>query len=132
MKYLLDTNAVIALLKNSSPSLAERLRQCAPGEVCVSSIVIHELYYGAYKSQRQQRNLEVLDRLAFEVLEFSREDARQAGRVRAELAQLGTPVGPYDALIAGQASQRGLVLVTRNGREFTRVKDLRWEDWERT
>ena len=60
----------------------------------------------------------------------SLEDARQAGRVRAELALLGSPIGPYDALIAGQAAERRLILITRKGKEFGRVKDLRWEDWE--
>ena len=130
MKYLLDTNAMIALLKNSNAILGRRVRQRDPGQVCISSIVVHELYFGAYKSSRVQENLSVLDRLAFEVIDFGQEDARQAGRVRAEMARQGTPIGPYDVLIAGQAAQRGLVLVTRNGREFQRVQGLRWEDWE--
>lgn len=130
MKYLLDTNAVIALLKNSSPALASNVRACSPGDIGLSSIVMHELYFGAFKSQRAQSNLEILDRLNFEVLPFGVEDAREAGRVRAELAGLGTPIGPYDALIAGQAAERQLILITRNGKEFSRVKDLRWEDWE--
>ena len=130
MTYLLDTNAVISLLKNSSPKLARKVRQSPPGGLCVSSIVLHELYFGAFKSQRVASNLQVLDHLAFQVIEFNQEDARQSGRVRAELAGLGTPVGPYDVLIAGQAAARGLVLITRNGREFSRVQGLRWEDWE--
>jgi len=130
MRYLLDANAVISLLKDKSPQLARRVRQCPPGELCVSSIVLHELYFGAFKSQRVQSNLHVLDHLAFQVLDFHQEDARQSGRLRAELARLGTPVGPYDVLIAGQAAARHLVLVTRNGREFERIQGLRWEDWE--
>lgn len=132
MSYLLDTNAVIALLKDKSPRLARRVRQCPPGELAISSIVLHELYFGAFKSQKVQNNLHVVDRLAFQVLDFTPEDARESGRVRAELAGFGTPIGPYDALIAGQAAQRGLILVTRNGREFSRIRNLRWEDWEST
>lgn len=126
----MDTNAVISLLKDDSPALAGRVRACSSGEIGLSSIVLHELYFGAFKSQKAERNLEVLDRLQFEIVPFGPEDARQAGRVRAELAKVGTPIGPYDALIAGQASERGLTLVTRNGKEFRRVKELRWEDWE--
>jgi tRNA(fMet)-specific endonuclease VapC len=129
MKYLLDTNVVIHLLKGM-PQLTRRVRQCAPEEIGVSSIVMHELYFGAWKSARVGANLEVLDRLGLGVLSFNREDARQAGRVRAELAEQGTPIGPYDVLIAGQAAERGLVLITRNGREFSRVSGLRCEDWE--
>ena len=130
MSYLLDTNAVIALLKDKSPQLARRVRQCSPGDLAISSIVLHELYLGAFKSQKVQSNLQVLDRLGFRVLDFTPEDARQSGRVRAELAGSGTPIGPYDALIAGQAIERGLILVTRNGREFSRIQNLRCEDWE--
>ena len=130
MKYLLDTNAVISLLKNNSLSLAGKVRACSPGDIGLSSIVIHELYFGAFKSQRAQSNLDILDHLQFEVIPFGLEDARQAGRVRAELALLGSPIGPYDALIAGQAAERRLILITRNGKEFGRVKDLRWENWE--
>ncbi|MBX3166650.1 MAG: type II toxin-antitoxin system VapC family toxin [Candidatus Eremiobacteraeota bacterium] len=130
MKYLLDTNAVISLLKDDRPGLARRLRQCSPGEVGISAVVAHELYFGAFKSQRVEANLAVVDRLAFEVLELTRADGREAGRVRAGLARLGKPIGPYDVLIAGQALARKLVLVTGNSREFSRVEGLRWEDWE--
>jgi tRNA(fMet)-specific endonuclease VapC len=63
------------------------------------------------------------------VLSFDVEDARHAGAIRAELAAAGTPIGPYDALIAGQARARCLVLVTHNVREFARVPGLQVEDW---
>ncbi|WP_164066578.1 PIN domain-containing protein, partial [Serratia marcescens] len=80
----------------------------------------HELYFGAYCSQRVDFNLETL-RLLFtdlEILDLEREDARAAGEIRAELARRGTPIGPYDVLIAGQAMARGLPLVTNNTAEF--------------
>jgi tRNA(fMet)-specific endonuclease VapC len=131
MKYLLDANAVIALLNDAKSKTARRARRHKPGDVGISAIVAHELYYGAYKSQRIARNVALVDSLQFEVLEFDQEDARQAGEIRALLALRGSPIGPYDVLIAGQAKARKLTLVTRNTAEFARVHDLRIEDWER-
>jgi len=128
VKYLLDTNAVIALL-NGQPKLAARVRRHPPREVGISSIVAHELYYGAFRSRRRDRNLALVDAMQFEVLAFDTEDARMAGEIRALLAAQGTPIGPYDILIAGQAAARGLVLVTGNVREFTRVTRLQVQDW---
>ena len=74
-------------------------------------------------------NVALVDSLQFEVLEFDREDARQAGQIRAQLALKGTPIGPYDVLIAGQAKARKLILVTGNTDEFKRVAGLSIEDW---
>ena len=96
----------------------------------VSAVVIHELYYGAFKSHRVEKNVARVDGLQFPVLEFDEEDARQAGEIRAHLASKGTPVGPYDVLIAGQARARKLTLVTHNTTEFQRVAGLRVEDWK--
>jgi tRNA(fMet)-specific endonuclease VapC len=129
MKFILDSNAVIALLK-SSPLLVGRMKAYRPGDFVISSIVAHELYYGAYRSQRRSENLARLDLLQFPVLEFDREDAVAAGEVRAKLAALGQPIGAYDILIAGQARCRGLTLISRNLREFTRVDGLAVENWE--
>ncbi len=130
MRYLLDSNAVIALLNDSSSPLAQRLRQYHPGDFAISSIVIHELFYGAFKSRRIEHNVAVVDGLQFEVLEFDREDARQAGEIRAALAAQDTPIGPYDVLIAGQAMARNLILITHNTAEFGRVAGLQVDDWE--
>ncbi|MEX3983582.1 type II toxin-antitoxin system VapC family toxin [Paraburkholderia sp. EG287A] len=129
MKYLLDTNAVIAILKGD-PAVVGRLRAHLPGDFGLPSIVVHELYYGAYKSQRAAENLARVEALQFEVVPFDTEDAQHAGELRAQLAAAGTPIGPYDALIAGQARARGLVLVTHNVREFARVDQLQVEDWQ--
>jgi tRNA(fMet)-specific endonuclease VapC len=128
VKFLLDSNAVIALLKGQ-PGFLARLRQHQPEDFGIPTIVAHELFYGAYKGQRTPETLERIDALAFEVLEFDREDARVAGELRATLARAGTPIGPYDVLIAGQALARSLVLITHNCGEFQRVADLRIEDW---
>ena len=129
MRYLLDSNACIALLNNTSPSLRARIRRHRPCEICLSAIVTYELYYGACKSRRMDRNIELVDRLAFEVVPFEASDARVAGAVRSELEATGRPIGPYDLLIAGQARARGLTLVTANSDESLRVKDLDCEDW---
>lgn len=128
---LLDTNAVIALTTRRSDALLQRVEASEPGSLAISAIVAHELYYGAYRSQKVAFNLQTL-RLLFSdlpVLDLDREDARVAGEIRAELARLGSPIGPYDVLIAGQAKARGLTLVTNNTGEFSRVPDLCVEDW---
>jgi tRNA(fMet)-specific endonuclease VapC len=130
MAYLLDTNAVIVLLNDTTSKTALRARRENPGDVAISVIVIHELYYGAFRSRRVAQNAAVIDALQFVVLDFDKEDARQAGEVRALLASRGTPIGAYDVLIAGQAVERNLILVTHNTREFGRVPGLRIEDWQ--
>jgi tRNA(fMet)-specific endonuclease VapC len=130
MRYLLDANAVIALLNDTTSPIARRIRRYAPRHVGVSAVVIHELYYGAFKSQRVDKNVARVDALQFPVLEFDQEDARQAGEVRAHLASKGAPIGPYDVLMAGQAKARKLTLVTHNTTEFQRVPGLKVEDWK--
>lgn len=130
MRYLLDANAVIAALNEPAGTVSRRLHACVPADVGVSAIVMHELWFGAFKSQRRERNLALVDALRFEVLPLDTEDARHAGEIRALLALRGTPIGAYDILIAGQARARGLTLVTRNLREFDRVPGLLVENWQ--
>lgn len=129
MKFLLDTNAVIAVLKGET-SVNIRLRQYQPSDFGMSSIVAHELFYGAYKSQRLVENLARIDALQFEIIDFDREDARCAGEIRAELTKAGLTIGPYHILIAGQALARNLTLISRNLREFQRIANLKVENWE--
>lgn len=129
MRYLLDTNAVIDVLRDPGSRVESRLRSLPPAAVAVSAVVLHELYYGAYRSGRSAANLRVVDEIGLLVLDLTREDAREAGRVRATLATAGTPIGPFDVLIAGQALARGAVLVTHNSAEFERVDGLAVEDW---
>ncbi len=128
---MLDTNAIIALVARRSGALLHRVEAAELGTLATSSVVAHELYFGAYRSQKIEFNLETL-RLLFAdlvVLELDREDARTAGEIRATLARQGTPIGPYDVLIAGQARARGLMLVTNNLSEFQRIDGLEVEDW---
>jgi tRNA(fMet)-specific endonuclease VapC len=129
-RFLLDANVVIALLQDVTSRTARRARQENPRDIAISSIVVHELFYGAFKSRRVIQNVALIDALLFTVLEFDKEDARQAGEVRALLATQGAPIGPYDVLIAGQALARDMILVTHNTREFARVPGLRYEDWQ--
>jgi tRNA(fMet)-specific endonuclease VapC len=129
VKYLLDTNAVISLLKRQ-PTLSRRLREHVPSDFGLPTVVAHELFYGAYKSQRQAENLAVVEALQFEVLDLDKEDAMQLGEKRAVLATAVRPIGPCDVLIAGQAKARGLTLITHNTSEFGRVDGLEIEDWE--
>ncbi len=133
MTWLLDTNAVIALVTRRSDALLRRVETVEPGTLAISSVVAHELYFGAYRSQKIEFNLETL-RLLFAdlvILDLDQEDARTAGEIRAALARQGTPIGPYDVLVAGQAKARGLILVTNNLAEFQRVDGLKIEDWTR-
>jgi tRNA(fMet)-specific endonuclease VapC len=130
MRYLLDTNVVAGLLNDATSSLARRARREKPSDIAVSAIIMHELFYGAFKSRRRTQNATLIDSVQFEILEFDKEDARQAAEIRALLALEGTPIGPYDVLIAGQARSRNLILVTHSTDEFGRVPGLRSDDWE--
>jgi tRNA(fMet)-specific endonuclease VapC len=134
IEYVLDTNACIALINGSSVTVRSRFKRALDdgGVVCVSAVVLHELWYGVSKSSRRDHNTERVQTFLsgpVEILPFDDADARAAGEVRALLEQAGTPIGAYDALIAGQAVRRGITLVTANVREFARVDGLMWEDW---
>lgn len=130
----LDTNAVITVLNDRSSPIRARL-EAAIGlgrALAMSSIVLFELRYGAAKSARPDRNAQrIADLLVgpIEVLPFESEDAEEAGNIRASLERAGTPIGPYDLLVAAQARRREAVLVTANTREFGRVPRLQLEDW---
>lgn len=130
MRYLLDANVVVGLLNDRPLNLVRRARQVPVGDMAIPSIAVHELFYGAFKSRRGPQNVAKIEALQLQVVEFDHDDARQAGEIRALLAAQGTPIGPYDVLIAGQAVARNAILVTRNVREFARVPRLRVENWE--
>jgi len=128
VKCLLDTNAVITLLQRD-PVLEARLTENSVSDYGISSIVAHELYYGAYKGSRVEKNLAVVELLRFEILDFEAQDAKVAGEIRAELENSGHQIGILDTLIAGQAKARGLAVLTRNLGEFSRVSDLTADTW---
>jgi len=132
LTYLLDSNVCIRLINNSSPAVTNRLASQQPEDILISTITQLELYYGAYRSAQQERNLQILQRFfsQFTIIPLDPEAARIAGRIRAELAASGTPIGPYDLQIAAIAMANNLILVTHNTREFGRVNGLQIEDWE--
>jgi tRNA(fMet)-specific endonuclease VapC len=134
VNYLLDTSACIALINGSPPGVRLRLERALKdgASVAVSAVVAFELWYGAAKSARRQANRQRLETFfagPLELVPFDDEDARAAGEVRAAPETAGTPIGAYDLLIAGQALRYDATLVTANTAEFSRVGELRWEDW---
>jgi len=137
VNYLLDTNACIALI-NGKPSAVRAKFQIATDQgakVFVSSIAAFELWYGVAKSSRQEfsrKRLEAFFAGPLHSLPFANEDAEIAGTIRADLETSGKPIGAYDVLIAGQAMQNKLTLVTANFSEFALIKGLTWIDWGKT
>lgn len=131
--YLLDSNVCIRLLNESASSnMARKLAELTPDDIRLCSVVKSELYYGAYKSTRRDRNLANLNRFfsQFISLPFDDKAAAIAGQVRAQLDVAGTPIGSNDLLIAAIALSNDLTLVTHNTREFGRINGLKYEDWE--
>ncbi|KRD60359.1 MULTISPECIES: tRNA(fMet)-specific endonuclease VapC [Sinorhizobium/Ensifer group] len=130
LKYMLDTNICIFTVKNRPQQVREAFNR-HHGQLCISSISLMELIYGAERSAMPERNLSVIEGFSarLEVLNYDQAAATHTGQLRAELARSGTPIGPYDQLIAGHARSQGLILVTNNRREFDRVPGLRVEDW---
>ena len=134
MNYLLETNVCIALINGSSRKVRTAyLKAARSGAVlATSSLAVHELWYGVAKSQLAAQNARALSAFLSRevtVLDYSAQDARAAGEIRAELERQGKRIGEYDTLIAGQAFRRNLILVTANTSEFQRVKGLVVEDW---
>ena len=130
--YLLDTNACIRILNGTSPSLVDHLRAVPRSLVRLSSVVKAELLYGARKSTRIAENLRLLERFFDTIasLPFDDRCAEEYGVLREELDRAGTPIGANDLLIAATARVHRAILVTHNVREFSRVAELRLEDWE--
>ncbi|ULJ65429.1 type II toxin-antitoxin system tRNA(fMet)-specific endonuclease VapC [Wielerella bovis] len=130
LRYMLDTNICIYTIKNNPAIVREKFQQ-HQHHLCISSIVLSELLYGAEKSDTPTKSLALIEGLAarLEVLDFDENAAAHSAEIRAELAKKGTPIGHYDVLIAGHARSRGLVLVSNNLREFERVGGLRLENW---
>jgi tRNA(fMet)-specific endonuclease VapC len=130
MPYLLDANACIEFLRHPDSAVVRRLAALRPEEIFLCDIVKAELYYGAYRSARPKDNLLRVEAFCvpFVSLSFDGVAAAICGRVRAELAAAGTPIGPYDLMIAAIALANDLILVTHNTREFSRIADLQIED----
>jgi tRNA(fMet)-specific endonuclease VapC len=131
VKYLLDTNVCVDFLNRRYLSVVEKIQGSSPEDLCLSSVVVAELRYGADRSARKAQNHERLDILTAEIqcVDFDLSAARFYGRVRSALEAEGLPIGPYDMMIASHALSLGLVLVTDNERELRRVAGLKVENW---
>jgi tRNA(fMet)-specific endonuclease VapC len=131
MRYLLDTNICIHIAKRKPERVRSRLERLRPGDAGMSVITYAELVYGARNSERMESNLAQLEQLRglIPVMPLAAEMADPYGRVRTVLRKKGLPIGAYDLLIAAQALQLGLILVTNNTREFARIPGLEVENW---
>ena len=132
MSYLLDTNVCIRFIRGLSPSIAQKFQEVNKDDIFVCSIVAGELAYGAYKSQYVDSNLKIQSAFLnqFDSLPFDDKAAEFFGKIRADLALRGEPIGPYDLQIAAIALANDCTLVTHNVREFGRIAPLKIEDWE--
>ena len=130
LTYMLDTNICIYVMKNYPLDLREKFNSLAE-QLCISSITLGELHYGAEKSARRVDNLTAIEHFVarLDVLPFEAKAAAHYGQVRAELERAGTPCGPHDMQIGGHARSEGLMVVTNNMREFSRMPGIRAESW---
>ncbi len=129
--YLLDTNICIYAMNGRYPKLSDQLLQINPDDICVSSITVGELEYGAAKSRWGDRTRQVMRAFLanYEILSFTEKDAIIFGQLRAQLAFSGTPIGAYDVMIAAQGVAGNHTVVTHNTKEFSRIPGIVLEDW---
>jgi tRNA(fMet)-specific endonuclease VapC len=128
--YLLDTNTLIYFFKGLG-NVAENVLSKSPKDIAISAIVLFELEVGIAKSNNPKQRRQQLESFVSQItiFPFDSNGARFAAAVRADLKKLGMPIGPYDTLIAGTALCTNSTLVTHNTKEFSRIKNLRIEDW---
>lgn len=130
LKYMLDTNIVIYVMKNKPHQVKEQFKVHS-GQMCISSITLGELVFGAEHSQYPQKNLAIIEGLIarLEVLPFDTKAAYHFGQIRSDLYRIGKPIGPYDMMIAGHARAKAMIIVTNNIKEFQRVPGLQLVNW---
>jgi tRNA(fMet)-specific endonuclease VapC len=131
MRFMLDTDTCIALIKRKPAKTLRRLTSLDAGEAGISAVTLAELRFGVAKSAEKERNGQALDEflLPLEIADFDEAAADTYGKVRAALEAGGTPAGPLDALIGAHSLSLGAILVTHNTREFCRIPGLTVEDW---
>jgi len=131
MRYMLDTNICIYLIKQKPEKVLRHFKAHSVGDIGISSITLAELRYGVERSQQVQKNRQALEEftLPLEIAAFDEAAAEVYGSVRAGLEQAGTPVGSMDMLIGAHALSLGVTLVTNNLREFEKIKNLKVVDW---
>ena len=131
MRYMLDTNICIYVIKHKPEKVFQKLQTIYPEDVCISSVTYAELVHGVEKSAAVEKNRLALSMLLanIEILDFDADAADSYGKIRAGLEKKGTPIGPLDMMIAGHAQSLGYTIVTNNVKEFSRVAALKIEDW---
>lgn len=131
MRYMLDTNICIYAIKHKPEKVFQKLQEVNPEDVCVSSITYAELVHGVEKSAAVEKNRLALSMLFanIEILNFDVDAANCYGKIRADLEKKGTPIGPLDMMIAGHTMSKGYIVVTNNVKEFSRVPNLKIENW---
>jgi Predicted nucleic acid-binding protein, contains PIN domain len=131
MKFMLDTNICIYLIRKNPVRVLKKLQEIKASEVCISSITLAELEYGVQKSQNQNQNRIALTEFIapLEIEPFEEDAAIKFGEIRTGLEKKGSVIGAYDMLIAAHALSLNVTLVTNNLREFLRIPSLRVENW---
>jgi tRNA(fMet)-specific endonuclease VapC len=131
MRYLLDTNICVLLIRQKSQQVLQQLTQHPFTDIAVSAITVAELQYGVQKSAHPSQNQQALDYflLPLTILPFDEDAATTYGAIRTYLEARGAPIGAIDTLLAAQAASHKLIFVTNNVREFARVPGLTIEDW---
>ena len=131
MRFLLDTDICIYIIKRKPQQIVQRFNTLRPSDIGISAITVAELEYGAQKSQKPEQNRAALQQflIPLEILVFDPQAAQAYGTIRADLERKGQVIGSLDMLIAAQAQSQGIILVTNNVREFSRIPNLRVENW---
>ena len=131
MRYMLDTNICIYVIKHKPETVFQKLQNINPEDVCISSVTYAELVHGVEKSAAVEKNRLALSILLanMEILDFDVDAADCYGKIRAALEKKGTPIGPLDMMIAAHAQSLGYTVVTNNVKEFSRVSALQIENW---
>lgn len=131
MKYMLDTNICVYLIKKKPENVLKNLHSHIDDGITISAITLAELMHGVEASAYPEKNLIALNQFLciVDILPFDDEAATEYGKICATLRRQGTPIGVMDMLIAAHAKAKGLIIVTNNVREFERVKGLRLENW---
>ena len=131
MKYMLDTNTCIYIIKNKPENVIQKFMEHNPDDICISAITYAELAHGVEKSGAREKNRIALMVFLSEIQIVTFDDlaAQVYGVVKSDLQKKGTPIGPLDTLIAAHAKALNMTLVTNNTKEFARVDGLEFEDW---
>lgn len=131
MKYMLDTNICIYIIKEKPRKVINKFHALDIGDICISSITLAELEYGVEKSDYKERNRLALTGFlsSIDILPFSEKAATEYGKIRANLKRQGNIIGAYDLMIGAHALSEELILVTNNVKEFKRIADLSLENW---